>query len=415
MTALRIAMIGQRGVPATYGGIERHVEEIGARLASMGHDVHVFCRRSYEEAQPAEHRGMHLWHLSAPDSKHLEAIAHAARSTAEAMRLQPDVIHYHALGPGLVAPLPRLFSHSRVVLTVHGLDDERAKWNAAARRVLRVAQWMSARVPDTTIGVSRALVSHYADRHGREIAYIPNGVDTPAPRPPAEVVERFGLRPGSYVLFVGRFVPEKAPDLLIRAFRGLGSDATLVLAGGSSNTDEYVAGLHRLAGNDPRIVFPGYVYGDALRALYSNAAAFVQPSAVEGLPLTLLEAASYGLPLVVSDIAPNLEVVGGDGAGHRVFRCGREDELRAAIDQVLHHVDGERAGALALREDVLGRYSWDRAAEEIEHVYLTGSTAERAARPAGARCRPVERPASAPSDTRRDRAPAPAPATARMR
>lgn len=394
MTRLQIAMIGQRGVPATYGGIERHVEEIGARLASKGHEVVVFCRRSYEEEQPAEYRGMHLRHVGAPTSKYFEAIAHSAVSTMAAMRLRPDVIHYHALGPGLVAPLPRAFSGAQVALTVHGLDDERAKWNASAQRVLRLAQWMSARVPDTTIGVSRALVAHYANRHGRRMIYVPNGVDAHEPRPASEIVRRFDLQPRSYVLFVGRFVPEKAPDLLIRAFQRVRTDVRLVLAGGSSNTDEYVAELHRLARHDPRIVFTGYIYGDALAELYSNAAAFVQPSEVEGLPLTLLEAASYGLPTVASDIAPNLEIVGSDGPGHRVFACGHEEELAAAISVVLAFLERERSGAAALRQEVLRSYSWDQAADDVEQVYLTGDVAERAPVEQPAPVDPVYQPAS---------------------
>ena len=313
---LRIAMIGARGVPATFGGVERHVEELGTRLAARGHQVIVYARTNYVEEQRDAWRGMSVRNLTTVDSKHLDAIVHSAKATIAAMRDRVDVVHYHAVGPGLPSALPRFASRAKVVHTIHGRDSERAKWSPAAQVVLRTAEWMSARVPDETIVVSRDLVEHYRRAHGRRTTYIPNGVDAPTARPPAVIAERWGLTTGSYLLFLGRLVPEKAPDLLIRAFRRLPGDLRLVIAGGSSFTDEYVAELEREAADDPRVVLAGYVFGEQLDELYSNAAAFVLPSYLEGLPLTLLEAASYGTPVVASDIPPNLEIVGSDAPGH---------------------------------------------------------------------------------------------------
>ena len=368
---LRIAMIGQRGVPATFGGVEHHVEELGARLAARGHEVTVYCRNGYGDGDhdhAAEYRGMRLRHLPTVSSKHFDAIAHSGLATVAALAAHHDVVHYHALGPGLVAPLPRALSHARVVQTIHGLDDERAKWSRPAQTVLRTAQWMSAHVPNATIAVSRALADHYGARHGRSAVYIPNGVTPGVLRDP-EPLEQFGLQPGSYVLFVGRLVPEKAPDLLIRAFRRVHPALKLVVAGGSSHTDGYVADLRQLVGRDPRVVLPGYVYGAVLEALYTHCAAFVLPSALEGLPLTLLEAASYGVPVVASDIAPHLEVLGGEGPGRRLFPSGDESGLAAALDRALRDFPGERLGAARLRQRVLDRYSWDRATLATEAVY----------------------------------------------
>jgi glycosyltransferase involved in cell wall biosynthesis len=369
VNGLRIAMIGQRGVPATFGGVEHHVEELGARLATRGHEVTVYCRNGYGVDRPSEYKGMLLRHLPTVSSKHLDAIAHSGLSTLAALASHHDIVHYHALGPGLAAPLPRaLARRARVVLTVHGLDDERAKWGRGAQSVLRSAQWMSAHVPHATIAVSRALADHYANRHDRSAVYIPNGV-IPAVRRAPGALRRFGLEPGGYVLFVGRLVPEKAPDLLISAFLRLNPSLKLVLAGGSSHTDDYVAGLERQAARDPRVVLTGYAYGPLLEELYSHAAAFVLPSAVEGLPLTLLEAASYGLPVVASDIPPHLEVLGGEGPGRRLFASGDEIGLAAALDRALADPAVEQAGAARLRQRVLERYSWDRAARATESVY----------------------------------------------
>jgi glycosyltransferase involved in cell wall biosynthesis len=324
-------MIGQRGVPATFGGVEHHVEELGSRLAARGHEVIVYARTNYVDDRRHGYRGMRVRTLPTVNSKHLDAIVHGSLSTIDAMRTGVDVVHFHALGPGLPSMLPRAFSRAKVVQTVHGRDDERSKWSPLARTVLRLAGWLSARVPDATIVVSQELATDYRNRYRRSTTYIPNGVDEPTIRPPAEITERFGLRGNDYVLFVGRMVPEKAPDLLVRAFHELPGDRRLVLAGGSSFTDAYLRDVESLAGSDPRVVMPGYVYGPVLEELYANAAAFVLPSSLEGLPLTLLEACAYGTPVVVSDIAPNLEIVGGDAPGHRVFHAGDRAGLTLAL------------------------------------------------------------------------------------
>ena len=369
MTGLRVAMIGQRGVPATFGGVEHHVEELGARLAARGHEVSVYCRTNYGGDHPSLYRGMHLRHLPTLPTKHLDAIAHSGVSTLAALARRHDIVHYHALGPGLVAPLPRAVGRARVVQTVHGLDDQRAKWGRGAQSVLRAAQWMSAHVPHATIVVSRALAEHYATLHDRLAVYIPNGVTEPTPRPASAIRERFGLEPGGYVLFVGRLVPEKAPDLLVRAFRHLPPTMKLVIAGGSAYTDGFVADLQHAAASDPRVVFTDYVYGSLLAELYTNAAAFVLPSRLEGLPLTLLEAASYGIPVVASAIAPHAEVLGTDGPGQRLFPVDDEVALAAVLDRVLEHPDSERAGAAGLRHRVMRTYRWDAVTSATEQLY----------------------------------------------
>ncbi|MGH2731654.1 MAG: glycosyltransferase family 4 protein [Actinomycetota bacterium] len=369
MRGLRVAMIGQRGLPATYGGIEHHVEQVGARLAARGHEVTVFCRAHYAPERLGRYRGMRLRHLPTVGTKHLDAIVHSALSTLCAMARRFDVVHYHALGPGLLAPLPRYLSRARVVQTIHGLDYERAKWGRGARTLLKAAGWMSGHVPDATIAVSASLAEHYARRYGRPALHIPNGVREAVRRPPGQILRRFGLTPGGYFLFVGRLVPEKAPDLLVRAFRRVPGDHRLVLAGGSGFTGPYVSSLERLAAEDPRVVLAGYVYGPALEELYSNAASFVLPSLLEGLPLTLLEAASFGLPVVVSAIAPHVEVLGEDGPGRRLVPPGDEEALAGALGSMLNRLAGEREGACELRDRVLRAYCWDAATDATGLVY----------------------------------------------
>ena len=367
---MRIAFIGQKGVPATFGGIEHHVEQVGSRLAERGHEVTVFCRSSYETDRPREYKGMHLVHLPTVASKHLDAIVHSALSTAATVGRGFDIIHYHALGPGALSPVARVTTRAKVVQTIHGRDDERAKWGGAAQAMLRAAGWLSGRVPHATIVVSRDLAEHYRHRYGRDAVHIHNGVDPPAGAIGASEIERrFGLERDRYLLFVGRLVPEKAPDLLVRAFRRLPGDHRLVIVGGSSFTDDYVRFIRALTAGDDRVQWVDYVYGPVLAELYANARAFVHPSSLEGLSLTLLEAASHASPIVASAIPPNVEVLHADGPGRRLFRPGDEDDLVAAIGRSLADPDAERAGAVELAEEVVKTYRWDTAVDATEAVY----------------------------------------------
>ena len=366
---LRIAFIGTRGVPAGEGGVERHVEELGSRLAARGHDVTVYCRTNYATDRRPEHRGMRLRYVATAGTKHLDFIAHSAASTILAMGRAPDIIHYHAIGSALVAPMPRYLTRSRVVLTVHGLDYARQKWSGAARVALKVAAGLSARVPHTTIVVSRALAEHYATRLGRDAVYIPNGMPEGTVHGLGAIGDRLGLAGRDYVLFVGRLVPEKAPDLLVRAFREVPGDAGLVIVGSSGFTDAYAESVRRLAAADPRVVIAGAVFGDELAELYSNASAFVLPSSLEGLPITLLEAIAHRAPVIVSDIAPHVEVVGTDGPGHRLVRQGDAGALAAAMTAALADRKGEAAGAAVLFGQVSAQYNWDTITSATEQVY----------------------------------------------
>jgi glycosyltransferase involved in cell wall biosynthesis len=368
---MKIAMIGQRGVPASFGGVERHVEEIGSRLAAEGHDVVVFCRKGYGgDTGLVQYHGMRLAYQRTVNSKHLESFVASASATLATVGRGYDVIHFHAVGPGLFTPLAQWLTRARVVQTIHGLDAERVKWGRGASFLLRTGTWMSAKVPDATIVVSGSLKDAYRHRYGRDTVHIVNGVPDPVHREADIITRRWGLTPGSYVLSVGRLVPEKAPELLIEAFRDVVGDVRLVIAGGSSHTDEYVSALQETAADDPRVILTGYVFGAELEELYSNAALFVLPSLLEGLPLSLLEAISYGLPVVASDIAPHIEIIGSSGPGAHLVPVGEVDTLTKGINEALQAPDDEeRAGAAELSERVCSSYTWSRAARETADLY----------------------------------------------
>ncbi len=363
-------MLGTRGVPATFGGVEKHVEEIGRRLVARGHEVTVFSQSKYlGDSDVREHLGMRIVRVPTVSSRSLEAIAHSGMSTLAAMTGGYDVLHYHAVGPGLVAPLPRYLGRARVVQTIHGLDGERAKWGRVAQTILNLATWMSARVPHETVTVSSALADHYRERFGRSCTTIFNGVSTRPVRPADIIRTKYGLDGGDYALFVGRLVPEKRPDLLIKAFAELDTDARLVIVGGSSYTDDYVDHLRALAARDDRVLMPGYVYGDELDEFFTNARAFVQPSALEGLPLTLLEAMGSGTPVIASDIAPHREVVGRNRTGARLFADGDLHSLVEALQYVDKDPEAEKRAAAYDAKYVARNFDWDACVDRLEAVY----------------------------------------------
>ncbi|MCA0292349.1 MAG: glycosyltransferase family 4 protein [Actinobacteria bacterium] len=382
---MRIAMVGLRGLPATFGGIEKHVEELGSRLVAAGHEVTVYCRPSYAAdpatirpeygyvppvgRTPGRYRGMILRNLPAPDGKGLEAFVHSGLAAGASVGRGYDIVHFHALGPGLFTPIPKYLTRAGVVQTIHGLDDERSKWGKAAKLLLGTGRRFSARVPDEVVVVSKDLQRTYREVHGRESTYIPNGGPQVRHIPPGATLAKHGLEAGRYAMFLGRLVPEKDPGLVIEAFRAVETDVRLAIVGDSANTDDFTAGLKAAAARDPRVVMTGYVYGDALAEIMTSAALFLQPSKLEGLPITLLEAAAYEMACVVSDIPPHLEVVGESGPGHRVFPVTDAAAFADAIQAELADRQASTAGAREWSREVAAHYDWDQATAQLIEVY----------------------------------------------
>jgi len=363
---LRIAMIGLRGVPATYGGVERAVEELAAHLTGRGHHITVYARAAYSEPGRTSHRGVEIKRLPQINTKHLEAASHTTLALLHAMASRRfDVIHLHATGPGAMSFVPRL-ARVPVVVTIQGLDWRREKWGAGARAVLRLAARMAVSAPNRAIVVSRELERYYRDELNAATSYIPNGVERESP-PSAETM--LGLEPDSYVLFLGRLVPEKHVHTLIRAYRRVPGTAPLVIAGPSSHSPEYVRELTELAQADERVRMLGPRYGEEKGWLLHNAAAFVQPSSIEGLPIALLEALSAGCYPVVSSIPENLEPVTVDGAQLGAsFPVGDEAALAEVLSAVLERSD-RRATGVRLSEHVRREYDWSVIAARTEAIY----------------------------------------------
>lgn len=366
---IRVAMIGQKGYPPVHGGIEKHVAELAARLAAAGVRITIYSRPHYSDANgPTTLPGVEVRRLASIPTKHFDAISHTIVCTADAVRRGHDILHYHALGPGLLAGIPRLIGRRRTVVTVHGLDWQREKWGRVARNVLRLGEHACARFPDRTVVVSRALQRHFRERHGAETVCIPNGISQPVLRQP-DLIRGLGVTP-PYILFVGRLVPEKGCHLLTSAYAALSADLRaryqLVIAGDAGFTERYAAGLRASAGEN--VVFTGFVHGPVLDELYTNAELVVLPSALEGLSIALLEGMSYGKCCLVSDIPPNLEA-GEDCVPY--FPSGDEAALAGRMAELLGDPAARFRYGDASRRRVLEAYTWQEAADATLDVYRT--------------------------------------------
>ncbi len=366
--SVRVAFIGGRGVVSKYSGIESYYEQAGRELARLGHEVTVYCR-SYFTPPINTHNGMRVRRLPTIRSKHLETAVHTLLSTAHAMTSDYDVIHYHCLGPALFSFLPRL-AGKKTVVTVQGLEWQRGKWGRIASRILRWGEAAAVSSPDATMVVSRTLQQHYRQQYKRDPIYVPNGATLAPRRLPRKLIE-WDLLADNYVLFLGRFSPEKNCHLLIQAFENLAfenldTSMKLVLAGGSSHSDSYAEGLRRHESD--RIRFLPWVSGSDLEELLSNAALFVLPSEIEGLSLALLDAMAAGVCALTSDIPENNEVV--EGAGF-TFHRGDQADLERMLDLLIHNPELRHQSAARERERIKGQYLWPEIARSIEKVYYS--------------------------------------------
>lgn len=358
---LRIAFIGGRGVVGTYSGIETYYEELGSRLAARGHEVTAYCR-SYFTPDVPSHRGIRVRNLPALRTKHLETVTHSFLATLDSLRRGFDVIQYHAIGSAPLALLPRLLGHTTVV-SVRGLDWQRAKWGPVARLVLRCGEWASARCPTATTVVSETLRRHYLAAHRCRCHLIPNAV-VPGRRRPIEKLAPYGLEEGGFFLYAGRISPEKGIHTLLDAYRSLPRSKSLVLAGGSSYSDGYIQRLQRTA--PAGVIFLGKVPHELMAELYSNCFAFILPSALEGLSNSLLEALSFGACIVATEIPENLEVVGSAGL---TFPVGDAPALGRLLGELLRHPEQVRELRRRALERARCQPDWDEVTRRTEALY----------------------------------------------
>lgn len=362
---MKIFVTGTRGIPDIPGGVEKHCQELYPLIAEQGHEVYVATRLPYVNQLQSQWRGVRLVHTYSPRRKSFEAIVHTFVAILKARWICPDIVHIHAVGPGLLLPLARLLG-LKVVVTNHGPDYDRQKWGVAAKSMLRLGEYLGGKFAHAVIVISMVIADIVTKRCGRSTHLIYNGVPLPEPCAACEQLERFGIqRKGGYVLAVARFVPEKGLHDLIEAFSSLDGDKQLVIAGDADHATTYSNTLRELASRDNRIVLTGYITGEALHQIYSHAGLFVLPSYHEGLPIVLLEAMSYGLPVLVSDIPANREVRLDQG---RYFRPGDVNGLRNKLLELGQQSLSDMERQL-FRERIARDYNWSNIAAQTIAVY----------------------------------------------
>jgi glycosyltransferase involved in cell wall biosynthesis len=360
--ALRVAFIGGRGVSSKYSGIETYYEEVGKRLAGMGHQVTAYCR-TYFTPPMKERNGIRVVRLPTIRSKHLETLLHTFLSTLHVLREPCDLVHYQALGPALFSFIPRL-AGKKTVVTVQGLDWQRKKWGRVASAVLRIGEHAAVGLPSATMVVSRALQRHYRGNYGADTSYVPNG-GLLRERSCPERLSEWGLATGNYILFLGRLSPEKGCHLLVEAYERLNTDVKLVMAGASSYCDDYSRQIRAHAGD--RIKIMDWVSGEALDELLCHAMLFVLPSDLEGMSLALLDAMGAGLCVLTSDVPENREAI--EDAGF-TFRRGDVADLAERLRFLIANPAVREAAGEAARRRIQEQYQWNHVAAEIERVYF---------------------------------------------
>jgi len=370
---MRIAMIGQKGAPALFGGVERYVEELGSRLTLNGHEVLIYCRAWYTPLAKTSHRGMTLIHTGSIHTKHLDAITHTFTSVLNAWRRKVDVYHFHGVGPSLLAWLPRLLSpRAKVVATFHCIDRKHSKWGFFSRMMLRLGEFCACYFTNRTVTVSKLLQQYCVEAYETETTYIPTGV-TELEGSNVEDLKVFNLEPHKYFAFIGRLVAHKRAHDLVEAWKlanemrpQLFADYKIAIIGDSAHTEDYVKVLKDLAKDDKRVVFTGFQHGPQLASLVKNAKAVVNPSESEGLSIASLEAMAARTPLIVADIPENLEIAEGQA---KIFARRKPQELAEALIWSLEKESEARELANKAYEFVRSTHSMQGMTEAYEKVY----------------------------------------------
>lgn len=369
---LSIAMLGHKRIPSREGGIEIVVEELSTRMVQAGHSVTCYNRsghhvsgKRFDGGSIKKYKGVKLKTVFTVDRKGLAAMTSSFSAAICAAFGKYDVVHFHAEGPCAMLWLPKLFG-KRCIATIHGIDWQRAKWGGFASKYIKFGEKVAAKYANEIIVLSEGVKQYFIDTYGRKTVFIPNGVNRPILRKPKLIKEKYGLDKDEYILFLGRLVPEKGITYLIEAFKGVTTDKKLVIAGGSSDTDTFSQELMVLAEGDNRIIFTGFVQGQMLEELYSNAYLYTLPSDLEGMPLSLLEAMSYGNCCLTSDIAECTEVVEDKAL---VFKKSDVSDLKESLQYTCDHPDEVKKLKDGAADFICQKYNWDDVVEQTLKLY----------------------------------------------
>ena len=372
---MRIAVVGGRGIPSTYSGVETIVENLFALFAANGHDITVYCRPSVLSEPEAMYRGIRLVRTPAIPGK-LETVSHTALSCLHAVRHgnghgeRFDLFSFHAIPPNVAQKIPAM-AKIPTISHVHGLDHQREKWKGLGARIILQGEREMVKHAAQVVTVNKALVAYYRERYGIDAALLPNGIHPVSDdfTPDRATLEKFDLEPGKFLVMISRLVPEKRHGDAIAAFARIHTDCKLVIVGEGNQSDGYVDGIKKQAAGDPRVIFTGQQKGEALQTLFRCARLYVTSSELEGLPSSLLECMERQVCAIVSEIPPHTEVMEGVEGYDLGFKVGDVDGLQASIEHALLSPDHASTLARRMRAYVRERYSWPKLAAATERLY----------------------------------------------
>lgn len=370
---MKIVMFGHKRIPSREGGVEVVVQNLCSRMAAQGHEVlclnrggHHVSGQQFDSQKSSEYEGIKLKQMPTINKKGLAAVSSSFFAALYCAFQKTDVVHIHAEGPAFWCWIPKLF-RKKVIVSIHGLDWAREKWSKGfASRYIRWGEKMAVRYADEIVVLSRNMQQYFRENYGRKTVLIPNGAEQPRYLPADRIKRQYALSKDSYVLFLGRLVPEKGIHYLLEAFRQVDTGMKLVISGGSSDSDQYVQQLKELAAKDERVLFTGFVQGELLQELYSNCYLYVLPSDLEGMPLSLLEAMSYGNCCLTSDIPECCEVT----EDHAVsFPKGNTAVLKERLQELCSHPELVEQYRSSAAEHVRRHYHWDHIVQQYLDLY----------------------------------------------
>lgn len=363
-TKIKVLVAGTRGIPNIPGGVEKHCEELYPRLAARNIEVYLTTRSPYIKNKINIWNNINLINCYAPRKKSLEAIIHTFIAVLKALTLKPDIIHIHSIGPALLVPFARLLGF-KVIFTTHGADYKRQKWGKVAKILLMLGEMVGGKFANKTISISSEIAEIIKQRCKTKAEIIPNGVTLSEISKSTDWLESKQIKPGKYILCVARFVPEKGLDLLMKAFEKAQTDFQLVIAGDADHETEYSKKIKTMAEKNSNIILTGYITGQILNEVFSHAAIFLLPSFHEGLPIALLEAMSYGLPVLVSDIRAHKDM---SLPQKSYFKCGDKNNLSEMIEQWINNFskDYDKDSAINF---IKNNYNWEIIADQTAMIY----------------------------------------------
>lgn len=369
---LRIAMLGHKHIPSREGGVEVVVEELSKRMVKKGHKVTCYNRRGhhiagkkFDEEYLHEYKGIQIKRVCTINRKGLAAVSSSVFAAIRIALGKYDIVHFHAEGSCVMLWMLKLFG-KRCIVTIHGLDWKRMKWGGFAKKYIRFCEKVAVKFADEIIVLSHNTKEYFLKEYGRKTVFIPNGVNRPDIIDAEIIKGKWNLEKDSYILFLGRLVPEKGIRYLIEAYKYVQTEKKLVIAGGSSDSGEFIRELKELGKGDNRIIFTGFVQGKMLEELYSNAYIYTLPSDLEGMPLSLLEAMSYGNCCLASDIAECSEIVEDKAM---LFRKSNVEDLKNKLQMLCDQKDMVLKYKKEATDFICGKYGWDDIVTQTMSLY----------------------------------------------